>query len=112
MRKVSVCALALMLIAPSAFANKANDILSSMPASKREATLQQFLAASGEPCSSVTRTYYQGMDGGGNAFWNASCSNKKSYAIMIYNNATGSTKILDCKAFKAVAGVDCFKPFK
>ena len=51
----------------------------------------------------------QGMDKTGAAIWNVACSNKSSYVIMVYNDAQGSTKILDCAVLKAVGGGECFK---
>jgi hypothetical protein len=43
------------------------------------------------------------------AFWSVQCSNGKSYQVSILANATGSTRVMDCKLVKAVANVSCFQ---
>jgi hypothetical protein len=91
--------------------NRANDVLSGMSEPDRAAALVKTLG--GEPCGAVSRTFYQGiLAKDRSAFWNVRCSNGRSYAISINNDATGSTRILDCKVLKTIAGVDCFTKFE
>jgi len=95
------------------FANKANDILQSQSEKTRQATLTTFLKTSGEACDTVTRSFFQGIDKStGAAFWNVACKDTHSYAIMVNNDATGSTKVLSCAMLKAVNASECFKKFK
>lgn len=102
----------LITIAPAlAFANEANNILSKMSETDRNSALAGLIKRSDEPCGRITKSFFQGLDKSGNAFWNVRCSNKKAFVVMIYNDATGSTKILECSVLKAVAGVECFKKF-
>jgi hypothetical protein len=105
-----VVATALLGFSQPVPANQAHDMLLSMPESKRNEALSAFMAKSGESCN-VTRSFFQGKDKQDFAFWNVGCASGKSFAIMIYANPTGSTKILDCKTLKAVAKTDCFKKF-
>jgi len=76
----------------------------------RNDELSALMALSAEDCR-VTRNFFQGFDKSRNATWNVACSNGKKLAITIYNDATGSTKILDCSVLKALANVECFKKF-
>ena len=93
-------------------ANVAHDQLASMSNQQRQKVLASFLANSGERCASVTKTFYQGSDKKGNAYWNAACSGGDAFVIQINSDATGSTRILSCKALKAVNGGTCFTKFK
>jgi hypothetical protein len=94
-----------------ALANKAHDMIEKMPDKDRNTTFTAFLKNSGEDCGAVTKNFFQGFDKSRNAFWNVSCSNKKSYAIMINNDSVGSTKIMSCALLKAINAGECFKKF-
>jgi len=98
------------LVASAAIANPAHDKLSSLSEPECAAMLAKLLQASGEQCSSVSRTFFQGRDGDGNAYWNVVCAKGTSYSIRVDNNATGSTRITDCDVLKRV-GAPCFKSF-
>ncbi|MFZ2627533.1 MAG: hypothetical protein WAX67_01475 [Rugosibacter sp.] len=109
---ISVTATIALFLALAAHANPAHDQLSSMSEQQRQSVLAMFLVKSGEQCSSVTKTFYQGSDKKGNAFWNAACTGGTSFVIQVNNDATGSTRILSCKVLKAVNGGTCFTKFK
>jgi len=113
--KVQFLALAAALIVFSvpvaALANKAHGMIERIPDKDRNATFTAFLKNSGEDCGSIIRNFFQGFDKKMNAFWNVACSNKKSYVIMINNDAVGSTKIMNCTVLKAVNAGECFKKF-
>ena len=98
-------------VSNAAYPNKAHDVLSGKSEKDRNFALAQFMAKSGESCGQVTKSFLQGQDKSGKAFWNVQCSNKKSFSIIINNDNIGSTRILDCSILKAVAGVECFKKF-
>lgn len=108
---ISVISLITILLAFAAHANPAHDQLSSMSEQQRRSVLASFLVKSGEQCSSVTKTFYQGNDKKGNAFWNAACTGGDAFVIQVNNDAKGSTRILDCKVMKAVKAGTCFKKF-
>lgn len=95
----------------TALANEAHGMIEKMPDKDRNTTFTDFLKKSGEDCDSVTRNFFQGFDKYKNAFWNVACSNKKSYVIMINNDAVGSTKIMNCAVLKAINAGECFKKF-
>lgn len=40
----------------------------------------------------VTRSFFQGFDKSGNAFWNVACANRKTLVIMIKNDAQGQPR--------------------
>jgi hypothetical protein len=93
------------------FANQAHDTLAGMSEDQRAGAMRTFMERSGEACPSVTRTFFQGFDKERSAFWNVQCSNRKAFVVMIYNDARGSNKILECGVLKAVTGMQCFKKF-
>jgi hypothetical protein len=62
----------------------------------------------GEPCGNVTRLYHQGTDRGrGDVYWNAACSNGRSYSIRVQPD--GTYNVTNCAILK-LAHLDCFKP--
>lgn len=96
--------------APTSSGNRAHDLLIGRPDVQRNKTLSAFLAESGESCD-VERSFFQGLDKELSAYWNVACEGGKSYVVTVKNDATGSTRILDCGVLKAVSGVECFKKF-
>jgi hypothetical protein len=74
----------------------------------RAAALMTQIRSAGEPCASVTRTFFQGQRDGGSV-WNAECSDGRSYGI--HSKADGSTEVLECSASEKVTGSKCFTPF-
>jgi hypothetical protein len=92
------------------YANPAHEQISKMGNAERNAFFAKFLRQSGENCN-VVRNFYQGSTNRGDAFWNVGCKGKDGFSIMIYNDAKGSTKILECRVMKAVGGTPCFKKF-
>lgn len=110
--KVATGVFAVMTITATVKANPAHDMISAASETKRQQALAGLLSSSGEKCGAVDRTFYQGSDKSGNAFWNASCRGGKSFVIQVNNDRQGSTRILDCKVLKAVNGGTCFTKFK
>lgn len=94
-----------------AWANPAHEQVRKMSANERNTFFAQFLRRSGKDCH-VTRNFYQGSTKGGDAFWNVACKGKDGYSIMIRNDASGSTRILECRVLKAVTGTSCFVKLK
>lgn len=112
-REKLVAALMLTSVAASAFGNEAHEMLSRHTEPNQRYALAKIIRSAGDACPSATRVFYQGMERRTRvAMWNAECSNGRSYVISIYPDGHGSTKVLECKVLKAVAGVDCFRPFK
>jgi len=101
-----------LFLALAARANPAHEQLLSMSEQDRRTFFAGFLVKSGEQCASVNKTFYQGSDKRGNAFWNARCIGGAAFLIQVNNDATGSTRILSCKVLKAVNGGTCFTKFK
>jgi hypothetical protein len=110
MKKWTLMVVVAFLISGAAAANPAHEKLLALSESERADMLATLLRASGEECSSVTRTFLQGRDRDGNAYWNVTCARGASYSIRVDNNSTGSTRITDCDVLQRV-GVPCFKPF-
>ncbi|KLN53544.1 hypothetical protein [Variovorax paradoxus] len=104
-----IAGLTMTVAAPTLRANPAHDQLAGMSITQRASALASLLRASDETCPSAKRTFYQGSDNNGNAFWNVECSGGSAYVIQVNNDARGSTRILSCKALKAVAGTNCFR---
>ena len=59
--------------------------------------LAGLLQKSGETCSRIGKTFYQGSDKRGKAYWNAACTGGDSFLIQVNNDATGSTRVMNCK---------------
>lgn len=73
--------------------------------------LGQIVTSSGEKCVG-SEAFFMGMyKNEHSAFWSVRCTNGASYAVSIEANATGSTKVLDCRLLRSVAGVSCFTKF-
>jgi hypothetical protein len=111
-KRIVTLVIGTLIFIGAAHANPAHDQLVSMQEHQRQLVLATFLVKSGEKCSSVTKTFYQGSDKMGNAYWNASCTGGASFVILVNNDATGSTRILSCKLLKAVNGGQCFTKLK
>lgn len=78
--------------------------------SEKERNEKLSYAVQDEGCR-VTRSFFQGLDKSGNAFWNVACANRETRVIMIRNDAQGSTRVLECGVMKAMGGTECFKKF-
>ncbi len=98
------------LFTSSVWGNEAHDRLMSMSNSERNMFFTKFFNSGGESCQ-VVRNFYQGSSKKGDAFWNVACKGKDGFSIIIYNDAAGSTKILECRVMKAVGATPCFKKF-
>ena len=92
-------------------ANPAHQKILGLNENQRQQLLSSYMQKSGEKCS-VVRTFYQGATKEGDVFWNVKCKSGGAFVIMIENNASGSTNILDCDLLKQVGGGECFKKFK
>lgn len=101
--------LVLLCLPEVSWANPAHDQVQKMSSTERNTFFTKFLRGSGESCDQVTRNFLQGVVKSGTAVWHVACRNGKAYAINIYNDAQGSTKILDCQILKAVKAGECFK---
>lgn len=111
----TVLLLAVLLLAgglvQEVLANPAHDRLQQMSSGERNTFFTKFLKGSGESCDGVTRNFFQGSGKSGDVVWNVACRNGKTYSIMIYNDAEGSSKIMDCPLLKALNAGECFKKF-
>jgi hypothetical protein len=76
-------------------ANEAHRLMSSISEPERNRKLTAFMQSSGEQCE-VTRSFYRGSTKEGHAFWALGCRGGRAWQVMIYNDAKGSTKILEC----------------
>lgn len=92
-----------------AWANPAQDRLAAMPEVERSETLAVFIKSGGHRCRTVARTFFQGEDATGNVFWNVECAGGESYVVVIKNDVTGSTRVMNCRRLRAVIGAECFK---
>jgi hypothetical protein len=97
-----------------AFANEGHERLMKLSPKERNVMLTKFMQTSGEPDCTVTESFFQGGKNGGgtgDVFWNVRCANKKTFSIMVKDDAQGSTSILECNAMKALTHFDCFRKF-
>jgi hypothetical protein len=105
---VGACAL---LSGSSAHANKGHELLEKMSGPERNTALLRHVKTSHGDCDLVVRNFFQGLDKNRIAYWNVECRNKKSYLVMINNDALGSSQILNCNALKVMKARECFNKF-
>ena len=87
--------------------NIASDLLMKLPGAQQAMHLGHMV----DGCDGI-RAFYMGIDNKDNiASWSVGCSDGSSYSIGIENDAAGTATVLDCRALKAVADVDCFVSF-
>lgn len=111
-KPVALIFLFLLTASALSLANPAHNRIAAMAEADRRIFMTKFLTSSGEKCAEVTKTFYQGSDGQGNAFWSVACARGNAVQIMISNNDAGSTRMLDCKILKALNAGTCFTKFK
>ena len=92
-----------------ASANPAHGRLQQMTSGERNTAFAKFLQGGGQRCDSVTRTFFQGSTKSDDAIWNVTCRDGQMFAVLIYNDTKGSSKILSCTTLKAIHAGDCFK---
>lgn len=95
----------------SVVANPAHERLMQLNENQRQQLLSSYMQKSGEQCA-VTRTFYQGATDNGDVIWNVQCKGGEAFAILIKNDASGSSTILECDLLKKIKAGDCFKKFK
>jgi len=105
-------AVAAAVVSLAAHANPAHDIISGMSEGNRKETFAALLSRGGEKCPTVSRTFYQGSDSKGDAFWNASCVGGQSWLVQVSNDAQGSTRVMSCTMLKAMNAGTCFTKLK
>jgi hypothetical protein len=96
----------------TAMANPAHKAIAAMDEPERQKTFGKLMLRSGESCPKVERTFYQGADRKGNAYWNMQCSPGESFLVQVNNDATGSTRIMKCRQLEAINGARCFTKFQ
>lgn len=94
---------------PAAWANPAQDRLIKMSEVERSEALAVFVESGGHTCRTVAGTFFQGEDAKGNVFWNVACAGGESYVVVIKNDMSGSTRVMNCRRLRAATGADCFK---
>ena len=106
----ALVAIATLCAASPTNANPANQKLLALSEPERRKVVQALMRRSGEVCRPIT-VFYQGNTASGDAVWNLLCDNKKSWALLLNNDATGGTRLLQCDVLRAATGVACFRPF-
>jgi hypothetical protein len=106
---LAVVLIASFLLAPlAAEANPFHNRLVALSEAERHAVFNGVLAD--ERCV-VIRTFFQGFDKDRNAYWSVGCRSRGALQVMIRNDASGSTRVLECSTLRVVARVECFKTF-
>lgn len=106
-----ILAVLMLFASGTVMANEAQKLMMQLPSEKQDIALRHVIESTGYSCSSITKKLFQGQDKRGNAIWSAACTDGKSYSLVFYNDAQGSTKVLDCATLKTVAGTKCFTKF-
>lgn len=94
----------------SASANPAHDAVTKMSESRRNAAFTEYMSRNSQPCK-VERSFFQGFTETQGAVWSIACTDKKSFAIMLLNDAEGSSRYVDCETLKAGSKRECFKKY-
>lgn len=102
-------AAALMLGCGLANSNEADRRLRDLHVEEQKSVLTRLLGRSGISCARVNRVFRQGRANDGSVVWNAACDNGEAYAILVAADSAGSTKVVTCRALKAVRAGECFK---
>jgi hypothetical protein len=84
------------------------DRLSAEVETLRQTDLRAIITSAGFECVAVTRTFRQGHDATGGVLWDASCDGGHAYAVTVYNDAAGSTRVKDCIELNAASETHCF----
>lgn len=91
--------------------NLIHNAIASMDQSEKQSFFTLFLDESGFKCE-ASDVFFQGFTESWEAFWNIRCSSGSAYAVSIYNDTDGNTKILECGFFERTGlGVPCFTHF-
>jgi hypothetical protein len=86
--------------------NEAHDRLASLPERDQATVLGNIV---NEGCAG-NRAFYMGSSPTDrSAFWSVGCKNGENYLVSIDADAAGSTTVLDCRVYKAVAKMNCFR---
>jgi hypothetical protein len=91
---------------PALAGNLAHSHILKMPEKERLEALGGVLNASGKPCD-ATKTFYQGMDSDGSAYWDVACKNGKSFVVQVPRDVNAKTRIMGCD-FMKMLGTDCW----
>ena len=97
-----------MALSQFALSNEAHTLLSAKSMDDQAFFLGYAARSAGMDCPEGTaRTpFFQGFDSEQSAYWNIACG-KKTYAVMLKNDAQGSSSAMPCSVLKAI-GVTCF----
>jgi hypothetical protein len=86
-------------------ANPLHQRLAGLPEAERNARLTAMLRT--EECR-VVWSFFQGLDQKGAAHWNVTCANRRTFAVRIKGDATGSSGVLECSLLEGLGGATCF----
>lgn len=89
-------------------ANPSHNRLAAMSEGERGRILAKLMDASGEPCGTVSRTFYQGSTDEGQVFWNIKCSQSGDWVVSVQPDS--STMLLECSV-KERLGSPCWERF-
>jgi hypothetical protein len=109
MKKPFLVALVMAAFAPIAGANATNDRVAAMSESGRRTFAALLVRQTGAQCPAATRTFFQGLLEKKDAVWNVSCNSRDNYAIVFYDDAAGTTRVMKCSELKALGAPACFK---
>ena len=114
MKVVPLVALSLLALSSGvASANPYHERLARLPEAERNDAFTEHMSKTPEPPCKVARSFFQGFTDARAAVWSVACTNKRSYAIMVGEDARGSTKFVDCEKLKAATQGkrECFKKY-
>ena len=93
----------------AAWAKPGHEKLVAMSEIDRSEALAIFVEGSGQPCRTVARPFYPGLDARGNVIWNVEFSGGQSWVVLIKNDHDRSTHVINCRTLYTAGGGTCFR---
>ena len=87
--------------------NPGNDTLIKMDVDARNKKLAETIRKSGRVCPKGMKTYFQGFDGSGKAYWNVRCR-RADYLLLFPTKMSEGIAIVNCEVVEK-AGYPCWE---
>jgi hypothetical protein len=109
MHKKLIAGLLTASLAGPLLASPLHDQVSAMSDSGKRGLIGMLVRQSGQACPAVRRTFFQGRVDKQHPVWNVACNSRDEYALVFYEDAANSTRVLKCAQLKATLGTPkCF----
>lgn len=90
--------------------NRSSDALRQSSAAERKAALEAALRETGKACDRVDRTFFQGQDSEGTAYWNVVCDEGEALSLQFSADEHNRVRVVECNLLEHT-GRPCFTAF-